>query len=112
MTYKSPTIFYSVISIIFVCNTWIFGSWAIIVSFTVIIVVMIMIIIILLFFTFGAYLLSYHTTVIIGRIFKKIELSESIRYASGDPIESWLHALLCLDVTNSIPNISRLENYL
>ncbi|KDP35269.1 hypothetical protein JCGZ_09428 [Jatropha curcas] len=43
-----------------------------------------------------------------GRLFKKIELSESIRYASGDPIESWLNALLCLDVTNSIPSISRL----
>ncbi|KAL5818538.1 hypothetical protein ACOSQ3_022419 [Xanthoceras sorbifolium] len=43
-----------------------------------------------------------------GRLFKKIELSESIRYASGDPIESWLNALLCLDVMNSIPNISRL----
>ncbi|XP_050292456.1 RNA cytidine acetyltransferase 1 [Quercus robur] len=43
-----------------------------------------------------------------GRIFKKIELSESIRYASGDPIESWLHALLCLDVTSSIPHISRI----
>lgn len=43
-----------------------------------------------------------------GRIFKKIELSESIRYASADPIESWLNALLCLDVTNSVPSISRL----
>ncbi|KAA8530952.1 hypothetical protein F0562_005681 [Nyssa sinensis] len=43
-----------------------------------------------------------------GRLFKKIELSESIRYASGDPIESWLHALLCLDIANSIPNITRL----
>ncbi|OAY35951.1 RNA cytidine acetyltransferase 1 isoform X1 [Manihot esculenta] len=43
-----------------------------------------------------------------GRLFKKIELSESIRYASGDPIESWLNALLCLDVANSIPSISRL----
>ncbi|KAM7262099.1 hypothetical protein ACFE04_021176 [Oxalis oulophora] len=43
-----------------------------------------------------------------GRLFKKIELSESIRYASGDPIESWLNSLLCLDVTNSVPNISRL----
>lgn len=41
-----------------------------------------------------------------GRLFKKIELSEPIRYASGDPIESWLHALLCLDVTTSIPSIS------
>ncbi|KAJ1398597.1 tRN [Sesbania bispinosa] len=43
-----------------------------------------------------------------GRLFKKIELNESIRYASGDPIESWLNTLLCLDVSNSIPNLSRL----
>ncbi|CAI9112680.1 OLC1v1013156C1 [Oldenlandia corymbosa var. corymbosa] len=43
-----------------------------------------------------------------GRLFKKVELSESIRYASGDPIESWLHALLCLDATNSVPSINRL----
>ncbi|KAL6558902.1 hypothetical protein OROMI_019252 [Orobanche minor] len=47
-------------------------------------------------------------TAVSGRLFKKIELSESIRYASGDPIESWLHALLCLDATNSIPSIRRL----
>lgn len=110
MTYKlkSPNIFGSVISIIFVCNTWIFGLWSVIVSFTITVII----VIILLFSPFGAYLLSFQTTVIIGRLFKKIELSESIRYASGDPIESWLHALLCLDVTNSIPNINRLENYL
>ncbi|CAN1345012.1 RNA cytidine acetyltransferase 1 [Linum perenne] len=43
-----------------------------------------------------------------GRLFKKIELNESIRYAIGDPIESWLNRLLCLDVSNFIPNISRL----
>ncbi|XP_009629176.1 RNA cytidine acetyltransferase 1-like [Nicotiana tomentosiformis] len=43
-----------------------------------------------------------------GRLFKKIELSESIRYASGDTIERWLNALLCLDVTNAIPSIRRL----
>ncbi|CAN1842411.1 RNA cytidine acetyltransferase 1 [Linum perenne] len=42
------------------------------------------------------------------RLFKKIELNESIRYAIGDPIESWLNRLLCLDVSNFIPNISRL----
>ncbi|KAL9266204.1 RNA cytidine acetyltransferase 2-like protein, partial [Drosera capensis] len=42
-----------------------------------------------------------------GRLFKKIELTESIRYASGDPIESWLNGLLCLDVANSIPDVSR-----
>ncbi|XP_027179739.1 RNA cytidine acetyltransferase 1 [Coffea eugenioides] len=45
-----------------------------------------------------------------GRLFKKIELGESIRYASGDPIESWLHALLCLDATNAVPNIIRLPS--
>ncbi|KAG8391484.1 hypothetical protein BUALT_Bualt01G0192500 [Buddleja alternifolia] len=43
-----------------------------------------------------------------GRVFKKIELSESIRYASGEPMESWLNALLCLDVTNTVPSISSL----
>lgn len=45
---------------------------------------------------------------IVGRFFKKIELNESIRYASGDPIESWLNDLLCLDVASYIPNITRL----
>ncbi|CAH9071184.1 unnamed protein product [Cuscuta epithymum] len=43
-----------------------------------------------------------------GRLFKKIELNESIRYAPGDPIESWLNSLLCLDVTNFTPSISGL----
>ncbi|XP_024017352.1 RNA cytidine acetyltransferase 1 isoform X2 [Morus notabilis] len=43
-----------------------------------------------------------------GYLFKKIELSESIRYASGDPIESWLHGLLCLDATNAVPKLSGL----
>ncbi|XP_051183316.1 RNA cytidine acetyltransferase 1 [Lolium perenne] len=43
-----------------------------------------------------------------SRLFKKIDLNESIRYASGDPIETWLNELLCLDLANSIPNISRL----
>lgn len=50
------------------------------------------------------------TDFIAGRIFKKIELSESIRYASGDPIESWLNGLLCLDAANYIPNIARLKS--
>ncbi|KAJ6803117.1 RNA cytidine acetyltransferase 1-like [Iris pallida] len=45
-----------------------------------------------------------------GRLFKKIELNESIRYAPGDPIESWLNGLLCLDVASHIPNISRLPH--
>jgi N-acetyltransferase 10 len=43
----------------------------------------------------------------VGRVFKKIELNESIRYAPGDPIETWLNDLLCLDLANSIPHISR-----
>ncbi|XLT36453.1 hypothetical protein HN873_067745 [Arachis hypogaea] len=43
-----------------------------------------------------------------GSLFKKIELNESIRYASGDPIENWLNTLLCLDVSSAIPNLSRL----
>ncbi|KAI3721826.1 hypothetical protein L2E82_32845 [Cichorium intybus] len=43
-----------------------------------------------------------------GRLFRKIDLSEAIRYANGDPIESWLNNLLCLDIANSIPSINRL----
>ncbi|PHT39483.1 UPF0202 protein [Capsicum baccatum] len=43
-----------------------------------------------------------------GRLFKKIELSESIRYAPGDCIEQWLNSLLCLDVTNTVPSIRSL----
>ncbi|KAG5613420.1 hypothetical protein H5410_024701 [Solanum commersonii] len=43
-----------------------------------------------------------------GLLFKKIELSESIRYASGDRIECWLNSLLCLDATNTIPSIESL----
>ncbi|KAI3920749.1 hypothetical protein MKW98_005575 [Papaver atlanticum] len=43
-----------------------------------------------------------------GRLFKKVELSEAIRYAPGDPVESWLYGLLCLDATSVIPNITRL----
>lgn len=52
-------------------------------------------------------LLSFQLCLNAGRLFKKIELSESIRYAPGDPIESWLNGLLCLDVMNSIPHINR-----
>ncbi|XP_013101458.2 RNA cytidine acetyltransferase [Stomoxys calcitrans] len=35
-----------------------------------------------------------------------IKLDESIRYSEGDDIESWLINLLCLDATNTVPNIS------
>ena len=34
-----------------------------------------------------------------GRVLREVTLEEPIRYASGDPIEKWLHELLCLDVT-------------
>uniref|UniRef100_A0A0G4FX21 RNA cytidine acetyltransferase n=1 Tax=Chromera velia CCMP2878 TaxID=1169474 RepID=A0A0G4FX21_9ALVE len=34
-----------------------------------------------------------------GRSFKEIELQEPIRYGPGDPVELWLHQLLCLDAT-------------
>lgn len=50
---------------------------------------------------------NFQMPLVAGRLFKKIELNESIRYASGDPIEAWLNNLLCLDVANCIPNISR-----
>ncbi|KMZ63710.1 hypothetical protein ZOSMA_3G01950 [Zostera marina] len=40
--------------------------------------------------------------------FRRVELKESIRYASNDPIESWLNDLLCLDVTTHIPGLARL----
>ncbi|KAL6568995.1 hypothetical protein OROGR_000720 [Orobanche gracilis] len=44
-----------------------------------------------------------------GQLFKSIKLNESVRYASGDPIESWLNSLLYLDVTDNVPSISRLH---
>jgi len=34
-----------------------------------------------------------------GRTLHEIELKESIRYASGDPVEGWLNTLLCLDAS-------------
>ncbi|XP_064399699.1 RNA cytidine acetyltransferase-like [Halichondria panicea] len=34
-----------------------------------------------------------------GRALRETSLSEPIRYSQGDPIESWLHTLLCLDVS-------------
>ncbi|BFZ04227.1 hypothetical protein BsWGS_07266 [Bradybaena similaris] len=37
-----------------------------------------------------------------GRVLHEVELKESIRYANGDPVESWLNRLLCLDAS-SIP---------
>jgi N-acetyltransferase 10 len=38
---------------------------------------------------------------ITSRTLKEVVLDEPIRYAPGDPVESWLNKLLCLDVTLS-----------
>ena len=35
-----------------------------------------------------------------GRVLREISLAEPIRYASCDPVEAWLHQLLCLDAGN------------
>lgn len=44
-------------------------------------------------------------TCTLGRVLKEVALSLPIRYSAGDPIESWLHQLLCLDV-GVIPRVS------
>ena len=41
---------------------------------------------------------------VFGRSLHEVTLNESIRYGNGDPIESWLYELLCLDVT-AVPRI-------
>lgn len=38
--------------------------------------------------------------------FSELSLEEPIRYGRNDPIESWLHTLLCLDSTNPPPLIT------
>ena len=38
--------------------------------------------------------------IFLGRTLHEIELKESIRYASGDPVEAWLNRLLCLDASS------------
>ncbi|XP_064600007.1 RNA cytidine acetyltransferase-like [Liolophura sinensis] len=40
-----------------------------------------------------------------GRVLHEVILTDSIRYANGDPVESWLNSLLCLDAT-SVPRIT------
>ena len=40
-----------------------------------------------------------------GRILHEISLKESIRYSDGDPVESWLNDLLCLDAS-TVPHLS------
>lgn len=43
---------------------------------------------------------------LMGRSLREVTLEEPIRYARGDPIESWLHEVLCLDATSHTPAIS------
>jgi N-acetyltransferase 10 len=38
-----------------------------------------------------------------GRTFREVTLTEPIRYAAGDPVESWLHGALCLDAATHLP---------
>lgn len=40
-----------------------------------------------------------------GKFLREISLDEPIRYALHDPVEAWLYKLLCLDATNSLPNL-------
>lgn len=39
----------------------------------------------------------------VGRTFREVLLEEPIRYAPGDPVEAWLHEVLCLDAAQSLP---------
>lgn len=39
-----------------------------------------------------------------GRVLKEVTLEEPIRYADGDPVESWLNKLLCLDSKLATPS--------
>ncbi|GAX72715.1 hypothetical protein CEUSTIGMA_g171.t1 [Chlamydomonas eustigma] len=39
-----------------------------------------------------------------GRTFREVVLNEPIRYAPGDPVESWLHEVLCLDAGQHVPS--------
>mmetsp|Transcript_62876 Transcript_62876/g.124180 ORF Transcript_62876/g.124180 Transcript_62876/m.124180 type:complete len:1081 (-) Transcript_62876:105-3347(-) len=41
-----------------------------------------------------------------GRTLREVSLEEPIRYARGDPIELWLHEVLCLDATSHTPVVS------
>ena len=41
-----------------------------------------------------------------SRTLREVSLEEPIRYARGDPIEAWLHEVLCLDASSHTPSIS------
>lgn len=40
----------------------------------------------------------------LGRVLHEVQLNESIRYATNDPVERWLYDLLCLDTAN-VPRV-------
>ncbi|KAJ1475385.1 GNAT acetyltransferase 2-domain-containing protein, partial [Baffinella frigidus] len=40
-----------------------------------------------------------------GRLLREIRLEVPIRYSSNDPVEKWLHKLLCLDATAVTPTL-------
>ena len=40
-----------------------------------------------------------------ARSLRESTLTEPIRYGAGDPIEKWLHSLLCLDAASSLPPV-------
>lgn len=58
------------------------------------------------------YSLNYFNLLITDMLFHKVDLKEAIRYASGDPLESWLNGFLCLDFVNYLPPINRLLSLL
>ena len=41
-----------------------------------------------------------------GRTLREVTLDEPIRYARGDPIEHWLHEVLCLDAASHTPAVT------
>ena len=41
-----------------------------------------------------------------SRTLREVSLEEPIRYARGDPIEAWLHEVLCLDASSHTPSIT------
>lgn len=42
-----------------------------------------------------------------NRVLREITLTTPIRYHSGDPVEAWLNALLCLDATSTASTVPR-----
>ncbi|XP_076069468.1 RNA cytidine acetyltransferase-like [Oratosquilla oratoria] len=47
--------------------------------------------------------IKVQTNTLSNRTLNEIHLEESIRYGMNDPVELWLHSLLCLDATSTNP---------